>query len=209
MDPRDSVAPFMNGRIAVLASGVGSNLQALIDDQFCGRRIALVVSDRPKAHALDRARDAGIETAVVEFGSFPDREAFSAEIVRLLQAREIGYVALAGFMRVLSPVFIEAFRGRILNLHPSLLPAFPGASAVQDALDWGAKVTGVTVHLVEEALDAGPIVLQEAIPILRYDDWPALAARINELEHRLFRIALRSLVEGRIEVHGRRAMIKE
>jgi len=199
----------MDGRIAVLASGVGSNLQALIDDLFCGPRIALVVSDRPKAHALDRARDVGIETAVLEFGSFPDREAFSAAIVDLLRTREITHVALAGFMRVLSPVFIEAFRGRILNLHPSLLPAFPGASAVQDALDWGAKVTGVTVHLVEEELDGGPIVLQEAIPILRYDDWPTLEARINDLEHRLFRVAVRAMVEDRIEVHGRRAMIKE
>ena len=192
-----------------MASGVGSNLQALIDDQYCGRRIALVVSDRPKAHALDRARDAGIETAVVEFGSFPDREAFSAAIVDLLRAQDITHVALAGFMRVLSPVFIEAFRGRILNLHPSLLPAFPGASAVQDALDWGAKVTGITVHLVQEELDGGPIVLQEAIPILRSDDWPTLEARINDLEHRLFRVAVRAMVEGRIEVHGRRAMIRE
>ena len=192
-----------------MASGVGSNLQALIDDQYCGRRIALVVSDRPKAHALDRARDAGIETAVVEFGSFPDREAFSAAIVDLLRAQDVTHVALAGFMRVLSPVFIEAFRGRILNLHPSLLPAFPGASAVQDALDWGAKVTGITVHLVQEELDGGPIVLQEAIPILRSDDWPTLEARINDLEHRLFRVAVRAMVEGRIEVHGRRAMIRE
>ena len=199
----------MDGRIAVLASGVGSNLQALIDDQYCGQRIALVVSDRPQAHALDRARDAGIETAVVEFGSFPDREAFSAAIVDLLRAQDITHVALAGFMRVLSPVFIEAFRGRILNLHPSLLPAFPGASAVQDALDWGAKVTGVTVHLVDEELDGGPIVLQEAIPILHSDDWPTLEARINDLEHRLFRVAVRAMVEGRIEVHGRRAMIRE
>lgn len=199
----------MDGRIAVLASGVGSNLQALIDDQFCGQRIALVVSDQPDARALDRARDAGIDTVVVEFGSFPDREAFSAAIVDVLHAREITHVALAGFMRVVSPVFVEAFRGRILNLHPSLLPAFPGASAVQDALDWGVKVTGVTVHLVDEELDGGPIVLQEAIPILRYDDWPTLEARINELEHRLFRVAVRAMVEGRIEVHGRRAMIKE
>ena len=192
-----------------MASGVGSNLQALIDDQYCGQRIALVVSDRRQAHALDRARDAGIETAVVEFGSFPDREAFSAAIVDLLRAQDITHVALAGFMRVLSPVFIEAFRGRILNLHPSLLPAFPGASAVQDALDWGAKVTGITVHLVQEELDGGPIVLQEAIPILHSDDWPTLEARINDLEHRLFRVAVRAMVEGRIEVHGRRAMIRE
>lgn len=199
----------MDGRIAVLASGVGSNLQALIDDQFCGQRIAIVVSDQPSAHALDRARDAGIETVVMEFGSFPDREAFSAAIVDVLRAREITHVAFAGFMRVVSPVFVEAFRGRILNLHPSLLPAFPGASAVQGALDWGVKVTGVTVHLVDEGLDGGPIVLQEAIPILRYDDWPTLEARINQLEHRLFRVAVRAMVEGRIEVHGRRAMIKE
>ncbi len=199
----------MDGRIAVLASGVGSNLQALIDDQFCGQRIALVVSDQPNARALERAADAGIDTAVVEFGSFPDREAFSAAIVQVLVAHEITHVALAGFMRILSPVFVEAFEGRILNVHPSLLPAFPGANAVQAALDHGVKVTGVTVHLVTAELDGGPIVLQEAIPILRYDDADALEARINELEHRLFRVALRVLIQGRIQVHGRRAMIEE
>lgn len=199
----------MDGRIAVLASGVGSNLQALIDDQFCGQRIALVVSDQPIARALERAKDARIETAVVEFGSFPDREAFSAAIVEALVAHEITHVALAGFMRILSPVFVEAFEGRILNVHPSLLPAFPGANAVQAALDHGVKVTGVTVHLVTAELDGGPIVLQEAIPILRYDDADALEARINELEHRLFRVALRVLIQGRIHVQGRRAMIEE
>ena len=199
----------MDGRIAVLASGVGSNLQALIDDQFCGQRIALVVSDQPNARALERANDAGIETAVIEFGSFPDREVFSAAIVEVLVAHEITHVALAGFMRILSPVFVEAFEGRILNVHPSLLPAFPGANAVQAALDHGVKVTGVTVHLVTAELDGGPIVLQEAIPILRYDDAGALEARINELEHRLFRVALRVLIQGRIQVHGRRAMIEE
>ena len=199
----------MDGRIAVLASGVGSNLQALIDDQFCGQRIALVVSDQPNAGALERAKDAGIETAVIEFGSFPDREVFSAAIVEVLVAHEITHVALAGFMRILSPVFVEAFEGRILNVHPSLLPAFPGANAVQAALDHGVKVTGVTVHLVTAELDGGPIVLQEAIPILRYDDWDTLETRINELEHRLFRVALRVLIQGRIQVHGRRAMIEE
>ncbi len=199
----------MDGRIAVLASGVGSNLQALIDDQFCGQRIALVVSDQPNARALERARDARIETAVVEFGSFPDREAFSAAIVEILVAHEITHVALAGFMRILSPAFVEAFQGRILNVHPSLLPAFPGANAVQAALDHGVKVTGVTVHLVTAELDGGPIVLQEAIPILRYDNADALEVRINELEHRLFRVALRVLIQGRIQVHGRRAMIEE
>lgn len=199
----------MDGRIAVLASGVGSNLQALIDDQFCGQRIALVVSDQPSARALERAKDARIETAVIEFGSFPDREAFSAAVVEILVAHEITHVALAGFMRILSPAFVEAFEGRILNVHPSLLPAFPGANAVQAALDHGVKVTGVTVHLVTAELDGGPIVLQEAIPILRYDDADALEARINELEHRLFRVALRVLIQGRIQVHGRRAMIEE
>ena len=199
----------MDGRIAVLASGVGSNLQALIDDQFCGQRIALVVSDQPNARALERANDAGIETAVIEFGSFPDREAFSAAIVQVLVTHEITHVALAGFMRILSPVFVQAFDGRILNVHPSLLPAFPGANAVQDALDHGVKVTGVTVHLVTAELDGGPIVLQEAIPILRYDDAGALETRISELEHRLFRVALRVLIQGRIQVHGRRAMIEE
>ncbi|MEP7060112.1 MAG: phosphoribosylglycinamide formyltransferase [Actinomycetota bacterium] len=199
----------MDGRIAVLASGVGSNLQALIDDQFCGQRIALVVSDQPKARALERAREVEIETAVVEYGSFPDRGAFSAEIVDDLRSHAITHIALAGFMRILSPVFVEAFRGRILNVHPSLLPAFPGANSVQTALDHGVKVTGVTVHLVDEELDAGPIVLQEAIPILRYDDWETLEARINHMEHRLLRVALRALVEGRIQVHGRRAMIEE
>ncbi|MEA2581169.1 MAG: phosphoribosylglycinamide formyltransferase 1 [Actinomycetota bacterium] len=199
----------MDGRIAVLASGVGSNLQALMDDDFCGERVVLVVSDRPKARALERAREAGIESAVLEFGAFPDREAFSAAVVDLLRSREITHVALAGFMRIFSPVFVDAFRDRILNVHPSLLPAFPGAHSVQEAIDRGVKVTGVTVHLVTEELDGGPIVLQESIPILEHDDWPALEARINEVEHRLLPEAVRALVEGRIQVRERRATIEE
>ena len=199
----------MDGRIAVLASGEGTNLQALIDDEFCGPRIALVLSDRGQARALDRARDAGLTAVHLDPAAYAARAAYDAALVGELKQADITYVALAGFMRILGPQVVEAYRGRMLNVHPSLLPAFPGGTAVKDALDWGAKVTGVTVHLVDEELDNGPIVLQGSVPILSGDDWDALETRVHGLEHQLFPLAVRAMVEGRIRVDGRRATIEE
>ena len=194
-------------RIAVLASGQGTNLQALLDDPVIRPWIALVLSDRDAAVALARAEAHGVPFAVVSAGAFDDRGASDRAILETLRGAEIDALVLAGYLRLLGPEVVRAFDGRILNVHPSLLPAFPGASSVADALEWGSKVTGVTVHLVDEELDHGPIVSQEAVPILEDDDWDALEMRIHEVEHRLLPAAVRALVEGRIAVEGRRVRV--
>jgi len=193
----------MDARIAVLASGAGTNLQALLDDPRIGPCIELVVADHPGAAALGRARARGVKSVALEPGHYTSREAYDRALTALLEDEAIEYVMLAGFMRILGPDTVRAFRERILNVHPSLLPAFPGAHPVRDALDWGAKVTGATVHLVDEEVDHGPTVLQEAVVILPDDDEPTLHRRIQEAEHRLFPKAARLLVEGRLKLEGR------
>jgi len=206
----DSVPPRpvpTSPRIAVLASGTGTNLQALLDDPFAGRRIALVVSDRAGAVALERARSRGVPAVFLDPASFPGRDAYGTALLALLREHAIGLVVMAGFMRILSAPVVREFEGRMLNVHPSLLPAFPGAHAVAEALAWGARVTGVTVHLVDEEVDHGPIVFQEAVEILPGDDWDALEARVHEVEHRLLPRAVRALAEGRIRVEGRRVEV--
>ncbi len=195
--------------MAVLASGEGTNLQALLDDPAVGPRIALVVSDRPGARALDRARGAGVRAELLDPAAYPDREAHERALLGLLAGAGVTHVALAGYMRVLGPAVVDAYRGRMLNVHPSLLPAFPGAHAVRDALAWGVKVTGVTVHLVDEEVDHGPIVFQEAVAVAEGDDEASLLARLHEVEHRLYPAALRALLEGRLEVRGRRVRVLE
>lgn len=195
----------MDARVAVLASGTGSNLQALLDDPVVGPAIRLVVSDRAEAKALDRARSAGVEAVHLDPKTFDGREAHDQALVSLLQDREIDLVCLAGYMRILSPPVVRAFWGKMLNVHPALLPAFPGAHAVREALAWGAKVTGVTVHVVDEEVDHGPILAQEAVPILEDDDESSLHARIQDAEHRLYPAVVRSMLEGRVHLDGRRA----
>ena len=190
-------------RIAVLVSGSGTNLQALLDDPRCGPRIALVLSDRPGVKALERAESHGVEWAVLEPKDHADRAAFDRAVAGLLEERAIDVVVTAGYMRLLGPAVLEAYRGRWLNVHPSLLPAFPGMHAVADALAHGVKVTGVTVFLVDEGTDTGPIVLQEAIEVFEDDDWDSLEARVHEVEHRLLPAATTALLEGRIRVEGR------
>jgi len=197
----------MDARIAVLVSGSGTNLQALLDDPFTGPRIALVVSDRPGVRALERAAERGVESLVLSTAEHPDRESFSAAVRDELLRRDVDVVVSAGYMKVLGVAFFDAFAGRFLNVHPALLPSFPGAHAVADALEWGAKVTGVTVHLVDEQVDHGPIVFQEAVAIHDADDWDSLEARIHEVEHRLLPSAVRALVEGRLKVEGRRVHV--
>jgi phosphoribosylglycinamide formyltransferase 1 len=191
-------------RIAVLASGQGTNLQALLDDPSVRPWVALVVSDRSSAVALARAEAHGVPFALLERGGFADRASFDAAVAGTLREREIDTLVLAGYLRILGPDLVRAFAGRILNVHPALLPSFPGMTAVEDALAWGVKVTGVTVHLVDEEVDHGPIVSQEALEIRDDDDWDALEARVHEVEHRLLRAAVRALVEGRLVVEGRR-----
>ena len=199
----------MDGRLAVLVSGSGTNLQALLDEPSIAPHIVVVLSDRPGVKALERAGAAGVPTVVIEFGAFSDRAAYTTAVLDELQARDVDGVVLAGFMRVLGPMFFQVFPDRVLNVHPALLPAFPGAHAVQDALDWGAKVTGVTVHLVDEEIDHGPIVLQEAVEIREDDIWDSLELRIHDAEHRLLPRAVTALLDGRLVVEGRRVQIVE
>lgn len=199
----------VGSRIAVLVSGGGTNLQALLDDPGVAPSIVVVLSDRPCVRALDRAIAEGVETVVLEPARFADREAYTVAVRDALRERNVDVVVNAGYMRVLTGTFVEAFAGRWLNVHPALLPSFPGAHAVADALAWGAKVTGVTVHLVDAEVDHGPIVSQEAIEVREADDWDSLEARVHEVEHRLLPEAVRSLVEGRLEVDGRRVRVRE
>lgn len=199
----------MDARIAVLASGTGSNLQALLDDDVVGPRVRLVVSDRAEAKALDRARSAGVEAVHLDPRVHAGREAHDEALVSLLKDRQIELVCLAGYMRILSPPVVRAFWGRILNIHPALLPAFPGAQAVRNALAWGVKLTGCTVHLVDEEVDHGPILAQEAVPILDDDDEASLHARIQEAEHRLYPFAVRRMIQGGVRVEGRRVILED
>jgi phosphoribosylglycinamide formyltransferase 1 len=195
-------------RIAVLASGTGTNLQALLDDRVVGPRVALVVSDRHDAEALKRAADHGVTGVFLDPAESSSREAYDVALLDLLRREGITVVCLAGFMRILSPPLVRAFWGRMLNVHPSLLPAFPGAHAPRDALAWGVKVTGVTVHLVDEEVDHGPVVLQEAVPVHQDDDEATLHARIQAVEHQIYPKAVRLLIEGRLRVEGRRVVIE-
>ena len=196
--------------IGVLVSGRGSNLQAILD--ACARpgypaHVAVVISDRERALALERARTAGVEALWINPKDFADRESFDAELVRELTARGVGLVCNAGFMRILSPVYVRAFAGRALNIHPSLLPAFPGLHAQRQALDHGAKVAGATVHFVDEGMDSGPIVLQAAVPVEPNDTEETLSARILVQEHRLYPEAIRLFAEGRLRIEGRRVIV--
>ena len=198
--------------VGVLVSGRGSNLQALLD--ACARpespaRIAIVLSDREQAPALERAAAAGVPALFLNPKDFGDRAAYDAALVDELTRRGVGLVCLAGFMRLLSPGFVRAFRGRILNIHPSLLPAFPGLHAQRQALEHGVTVAGATVHFVDEGLDSGPIVLQVAVPVEPGDTEASLAARILVEEHRLYPLAVRLFAEGRLDLVGRRVIVKE
>ena len=195
--------------MAVLASGTGSNLQALLDHQEVGPAVQLVVTDRAEAKALDRARAAGVEAVHHDPADFVSRDAHDEALAFLLRGRGIEVICLAGYMRILSPVIVRAFWGRMLNVHPSLLPSFPGASAVRDALAWGAKLTGCTVHFVDEEVDHGPIVAQEAVPILEEDDEASLHARIQEVEHRLYPATTALVLAGRVRLEGRRAVVED
>jgi phosphoribosylglycinamide formyltransferase 1 len=193
----------VEARIAVLASGAGTNLQALLDDPQVGPCIVLVLSDKPGAGALDRARTRGVKAVALEPSHYESRDGFDRALTGLLEEEAIEFILLAGYMRILGTSTVRAFRERILNVHPSLLPAFPGASPVRDALAWSVKVTGATVHVVDEDVDHGPIVLQEPVLVLPDDDERSLHQRIQAVEHRLFPQAARLLAEGRLKIEGR------
>ena len=196
-----------NRRIAVLISGRGSNLQSIIDAIGRGdldADIAVVVSNRADAPGLTRARTAGFDTAILNHHDYSDRDAYDTALADLLRARHVDLVCLAGFMRLIGRPLLDAFSNRILNIHPSLLPAFPGLHAQRQALGYGVRVSGATVHLVTGELDAGPIVLQAAVPVLDDDTCETLAARILVEEHRIYPEAIRRVLAGGWRVDGRR-----
>lgn len=190
--------------IGVLVSGRGTNLQALLD---AGLPVVAVASSKPGVEALDRAHRADVEAAIFALDDYPDRDARDFAMADWLEGRRVDVVVTAGFMQLLQPLFVERFRNRIVNVHPALLPAFPGRTPVEDALAHGVKVTGVTVHLVDEGVDSGPIVLQECVPVEPGDTVETLHARIQAVEHRLLPEAARLLLAGRVQVDGRTVMI--
>ena len=193
--------------IAILCSGNGSNLQAIIDKVASGyipARIVLVVSDKKDAYALTRAKKAGIETLVLKAAEHETRSAFDKKIVKHLKAKGVELVVLAGFMRLLSPYFVKAYKGRIMNIHPALLPSFKGTHGVKDALEYGVKVTGVTVHFVDEKLDHGAIILQGAVEVRDDDTEETLLGRVHKVEHALYPEAVKLFVEGKLKIEGRR-----
>lgn len=199
-------------RIGVLISGRGSNLQALLEaqraDQLGGGEIAVVISNVESAAGLDRARSAGVPAEFCDHRG-RSREAHDLDLLERLRARDVDLVCLAGYMRLLSPAFIRARPGRILNVHPSLLPAFPGLDAQRQAWEQGTKVSGATVHLVDEGLDSGPIVLQEAVSVLDSDSVETLVERILAAEHRIYPRAVKVILSGRYRIEGRRVLALE
>lgn len=194
-------------RIGVLVSGRGSNLQALLDADLGDGEIVVVVSNIPGVFALERARKAGVATEVLEHKKFADRAAFDRALVDLLRAHRVDLVCLAGFFRILTPVFLDAFPQRVLNIHPSLLPSFPGMHGARQAVEHGARWSGCTVHFVDPGTDSGPIVVQAVVPVLPDDDEAKLSARILEAEHRIYPEAVRLVAAGRVTIEGRRVRI--
>jgi phosphoribosylglycinamide formyltransferase 1 len=214
LDPRGYAVSSggMSVRIAVLASGSGSNAQVLLDasarDELAGGEVVVVVSDR-QAKVLELAHAAGVESLLIDHKEYPSRVAFGEAVLDELRSRQVRLVCYAGWMRIMPPEFIQAFPGRVLNIHPALLPSFPGAHAVRDALEWGVKVTGTTVHFADEDVDHGPIIMQEAVPVLAEDTEVTLHERVKEVEHRLYPEAVRAVVSGRVRLEGRTVHILE
>lgn len=189
--------------LGILVSGSGTNLQAILDAVASGRlrtRIGVVLSNVATAKALDRAKAAGVETAVVDHKAYPSREAFDAAVVEVLRAKGVDCVVLAGFMRLVTPVLLDAFKNRVVNIHPALLPAFPGVHAQRQALAYGVRVTGCTVHFVDAGMDTGPVIAQATVPVRDDDTEETLRDRILEKEHALLPEVLQWIAGGRVEV---------
>lgn len=196
--------------IGILLSGRGSNFEAIARNVEAGKipaKIALVISNREQAPGLERARQIGLKTLFIPSKGV-EREAYDGKVVAALKEAQVDLVCLAGFMRILSPVFIRAFQGRILNIHPALLPAFPGLDAQKQALDYGVKFSGCTVHIVDEGMDTGPIVLQAVVPVLDNDTVETLSARILKEEHRIYSEAVCLMVEDKVRIEGRRTVLR-
>lgn len=197
-------------RLGVLASGGGTNLQAIIDrcqDVHFPAEIAVVIANNPDAGALERARRAGIPARCINHRDFTGREAFDAALATALQEAGVQLVVLAGFMRIITKVMLDAFPQRIINIHPALLPAFPGLHVQQQAIDYGARFSGCTVHFVDGGVDTGPIIIQAVVPVLPDDTADTLAARILEQEHQVYPRAIQLLAQGRVSVEGRTVTI--
>jgi len=190
-------------RVVVLASGGGTNLQAILDQLHAGEEgieVVGVASDKPDATALERAKQAEVESAVFPAADYQDRGARDAALGDWIERTEADLVVLAGYMQMLSPEFVERFRGRVINVHPALLPAFPGIDAVQQAIDHGAKITGVTVHFVDEGMDSGPIILQRPVPVAPSREWAETERAIHATEHALLPETIRLIAAGRVRV---------
>ena len=203
-------------RVAVLASGRGSNLQAIIDaieSKVLQAQIVAVISNKKESVALERARKHGLPDLFVDpkpFAGQPDsREAYDRALLEVLEQRQVELVLMAGYMKIVTPVLVNAYANRMMNIHPSLLPSFPGLEVQKKAIDWGCKLAGCTVHFVTEGVDEGPIILQAAVPVLDTDVPETLAARILEQEHKIYPRAVQLFAEGRLTVEGRRVLIEK
>lgn len=197
--------------IGVLASGRGTNLQAIIEAVEEGRiegEISIAVSDNPDAYALKRAKEHNIETQYIDFRSFKNKEDYDKKVVECLKEKKIDLVVLAGYMRILSPFFINAYKNKVMNIHPALLPSFPGLHAQKQAVEHGVKVSGCSVHFVDEGLDSGPIILQKAVEVKDNDTEESLTERILKEEHQIYPRAIQLFSEGRLVIKGRKVFIK-
>lgn len=211
-----SIKPKDALRVAVLASGRGSNLQAIIDaieEGTVQAKIVAVISNKKDAPALERAHQHGLSSLFVDpkpYAGTPDsREAYDRELLDVLRQQDVGLVLLAGYMKIVTSVLVETFANRMMNIHPSLLPSFPGLDVQKKAIEWGCKLAGCTVHFVTEGVDEGPIILQAAVPILDDDTSDTLAARILKQEHKIYPRAVQLFAEGRLRVEGRRVFIED
>ncbi|MGB9907034.1 MAG: phosphoribosylglycinamide formyltransferase [Candidatus Saccharicenans sp.] len=203
-------SPKKRGRVAVLLSGRGSNFRAIHDSMLAGKinaEIVLVFSNKAEAPGLQLARDRGLETMFLDPKAFLSKDAYDAAIVEELQKRQVDLVCLAGYMKIITPLFCQAFRNRIMNIHPALLPSFPGLHAQKQAVEYGVRYSGATVHFVWEEVDAGPIILQAVVPVNQDDTEETLADRILEWEHKIYPEAVRLYFEGKLEVRGRKVYI--
>jgi phosphoribosylglycinamide formyltransferase-1 len=199
-------------KIGVLVSGRGSNLQALIDavsSKKIKAEISVVISNVPGVAALERAKKNGIKAVVIDGREHSDKSSYEKQIIRTLEENQVGLVCLAGYMKLLSPELVKHFSGRVMNIHPALLPAFPGLHVQRKALEYGVKISGCTVHFVDEGCDTGPIIIQAAVPVLDDDTEETLSARILEQEHRIYPEAVRLFAEGKLKVEGRSVKIEK
>jgi len=198
-------------RMAIFISGRGSNMENIVRRVKQGRiraEAGLVFSDNPKAPGLKRAKALGVDTACLERAAFESKELFEKAILEILKVREIDFIVLAGYMKIVGTGIVRAYSGKILNIHPALLPSFKGAHAIRDAFDYGARVTGVTVHFVDEQVDHGPIILQEAVAIGSRDRLAEIEKKIHNVEYRLYPRAIRFFVSGKLKMEGRKVLIR-